>query len=521
MSTPKGYAIEGKRDEFTSIQLEPKHNTFSQIGVNKYGMDFVPWGMYEVSASATVEAGSDDNLIVITGHSVKKGDFIRVLTTSNSIEEEVMGVREVVDANSFSLNGRASANFAAGDTVAIYRPVFTRVSADGATLATVTSPPIQILKDGVATTVTKDTGTPANTVPVPVEVVSASGTEINITAGDLNVQLTHLGANADSVRVGDGTNIMGVNASLEALVKDTDAETAIQAVRDRLPASLGQAASAASLATVLSSEQEAILDAIKTAVELLDNTVAGTELQVDVVTSALPTGAATEAKQDSAITQLTNLNAKDFATQTTLAAVNAKLAALGQKASAGSMPVVLSTEQEAILSAIQTAVELLDNTVSGSELQVDVVTSALPTGAATEASLASVDGKLPASLGAKTSANSLSVVLASDSAGINVNQLDVVDVQVVDFSSTNVSTSYVQITADSGATAFKAMQVFMSNGNPLYISVDGGVSHKAIIVPGGSPNVIVPIAVPANSDIQIRTITGSSTSGTLLINWMA
>ena len=39
------------------------------------------------------------------------------------------------------------------------------------------------------------------------------------------------------------------------------------------------------------------LDAIKTAVETLDNTVAGSELQVDVVSSALPSGASTAAKQ--------------------------------------------------------------------------------------------------------------------------------------------------------------------------------------------------------------------------------
>ena len=40
------------------------------------------------------------------------------------------------------------------------------------------------------------------------------------------------------------------------------------------------------------------LDDIKTAVEILDNTVSGNELQCDIVSSALPTGAATLAKQD-------------------------------------------------------------------------------------------------------------------------------------------------------------------------------------------------------------------------------
>ena len=80
------------------------------------------------------------------------------------------------------------------------------------------------------------------------------------------------------------------------------------------------------------------VEAIQTAVEVIDNMISGSEAQVDVVSSALPTGAATEAT----------------------------------------------------LAAIQTAVELIDNMIAGSEAQVDVVSSALPTGAATEATLAAI-----------------------------------------------------------------------------------------------------------------------------------
>lgn len=51
----------------------------------------------------------------------------------------------------------------------------------------------------------------------------------------------------------------------------------------------------------------------------------------------------------------------------------------------------LQTDQlEAPLAAIQAAVELLDNAVSGSELQVDIVSSAIPSGAATESTLSGV-----------------------------------------------------------------------------------------------------------------------------------
>ena len=61
----------------------------------------------------------------------------------------------------------------------------------------------------------------------------------------------------------------------------------------------------------LSATDNAVLDdiaaqalAIKTAVEILDNTVAGSEMQVDIVSSALPTGAATLAEQQTQTTAL-------------------------------------------------------------------------------------------------------------------------------------------------------------------------------------------------------------------------
>jgi hypothetical protein len=103
------------------------------------------------------------------------------------------------------------------------------------------------------------------------------------------------------------------------------------------------------------------------ALQTIENMISGNEAQVDVITSALPAGASTEA---------------------TLAAASAKLpATLGQKASTASLSAVLSTEQEVILTALKTALEIIDNVVNGNEAQVDVVTSALPTGASTDGKL--------------------------------------------------------------------------------------------------------------------------------------
>lgn len=86
---------------------------------------------------------------------------------------------------------------------------------------------------------------------------------------------------------------------------------------------------------------------------------------VDVVTAEL-------SAVDNAVLDV--IAAKDFATQTTLAALNAKLVTgtvIGD--------VNLGATDNAVLDAIAASVTLLDNAISGSEMQVDVV-AALPAG---------------------------------------------------------------------------------------------------------------------------------------------
>jgi hypothetical protein len=149
-------------------------------------------------------------------------------------------------------------------------------------------------------------------------------------------------------------NIDTATDGVEALLTTIDADTSTLAAVDFATSAKQDTGNAA-------------LAAIQAAVEILDNIVSGSEAQVDVVSSALPTGAATEA----------TLGTLALETGGNLAAAKADL------------------------DAIKTAIELIDNAVSGSELQVDIVSSALPTGASTEAkqdtgntSLGSLDTKL-------------------------------------------------------------------------------------------------------------------------------
>jgi len=116
----------------------------------------------------------------------------------------------------------------------------------------------------------------------------------------------------------------------------------------------------------LSATDNAVLDdiaadteAIKTAVEILDNAIAGTEMQVDVVTSALPSGAATAANQSTIIGHVDGIEG-------------------------------ILTTIDADTGGILTAVQLIDNAISGNEMQVDVVTMPAITGTVT-ANLSATD----------------------------------------------------------------------------------------------------------------------------------
>lgn len=170
---------------------------------------------------------------------------------------------------------------------------------------------LYFIRDGEFTPVTKDTATPANTRPIPMELVSTDGVEatFNVTTGDLNIDTTHLGPNFDSMRVGDGTNLLGINASNEALVHDTDVLAELQTLN--------------TVDYATEAKQDLILAEIQ-ATNALDF---ATETTLQAVSVAV----AKESKQDSIITELQTLNATDFATEAKQDSIITELQAIKNK----------------------------------------------------------------------------------------------------------------------------------------------------------------------------------------------
>jgi len=273
----KGYSSSQKTDE-------QQYQTLQRMPAGKSASDMVPKALYSISPIDFIADDGSENSITLAGHTAQVTDVIRM--TSGALDGIEVSVKEI-KGDILVFTHKFDVAVAPADTFKIMRHITLTISKDGE-LST-SSGPVQFVKDAAVVQVTKDTVTPTNTMGMPVEIVGTNGAEINITAGDIGVQLSHTGANPDSTRVGDGTTELGITLSNEAKVSDADALA------------------------------EALL--LKTAV-------------------------AKEAKQDAANILLGNLDGKDYATQTTLAAVLAKIIAAP----------ATEVKQDAIIAELQTLV---------------------------------------------------------------------------------------------------------------------------------------------------------------------
>jgi len=148
--------------------------------------------------------------------------------------------------------------------------------------------------------------------------------------------------------------------------------------------------------------------AIQTAVEILDNIVSGSEAQVDIV-GALPAGT-------NAIGKLAANSGVDIGD------VDVTSSALPT----GAATSALQTSSEALLTTIDADTSTLAGAVSGSEMQADIVSSALPTGAATaalqtssEALLTTIDADTSTLAGAVSGSEIQADIVAALPAGTN------------------------------------------------------------------------------------------------------
>lgn len=281
------------------------------------------------------------------------------------------------------------------------------------------------------------------------------------------------------------------------------------------------------------------------------------EQDVNVISSALPTGAATEAtllsvdsRLATANITLSSIDSDTAAMVLSLASIDSKLAnpmpvsgpltdaqlrASAVPVSAASLPLPTGAATEATLLSVDSRLSSIDTKlanpmpVSGpltdaqlraSAVPVSAASLPLPTGAATEATLSAMSAKLPAALGAQTISGSMAVNIASDQiVPVSVSGKDTLSPVRNDYTGTPVTTgAYVQLVA-STAAAVSEIEIFDSSGQTLVLALGPAASevNKVIIFPGG--NGRIPLKIPASTRVSVKALSANATVGELDINF--
>ena len=287
---------------------------------------------------------------------------------------------------------------------------------------TITSGAVSFNLDGVLTEVSKDTVTPANSRALPVELMGTAG-PINITAGDLNVQLTDTGANPDKTRIGDGTNQLAITASSEAKTSDATAQASLASIDTKLTSPLavtGPLTDTELRATAVPvsgplTDTELRATAVSVLGPLTDTELRASAVPVSAAALPLPTGASTE---------------------TTLAALNAKVTAVDTGAvTVVSAPGLTDTE----LRASAVPVSLASTTITG---------SVAVTGPLTDTQLRA--SAVPVSLASTTITGSVAVTGALTDTELRATPVDVTVIGSV--TAPNPSVAALGVTAPAYAT---------------------------------------------------------------------
>lgn len=358
MTAPKGFPSQSK-DHRVGAQFA----TVEPLNQSQYGLSVVSHVYCSVVGTDTTEANADTDTnkyrIKATAHLAKKGDLINI-TSGTFINREIR-VHAIPDANNIDLVEAMASAIPAGVTFQILRQKIPVVNSDGSLSVSVSASDISFKLDAVSTFVNKDTVTPANSRGLPVEIIGASG-PINITAGDLNVSTSHVN---DSMRIGDGTDLVNVTAANQLEVAVTaalpagtnnigDVDVLSQPARSHSTDSikLGDGTEIASI-TASNQLEVAVTAALPTGANAIGS--------VSVSSSALPSGAATSANQ---VTELASLSSID-----------------------GKVPSNLTV----------TATRLLVDP-SGVTSPISASSLPLPSGASTEATLSTLNGKIPSNL---------------------------------------------------------------------------------------------------------------------------
>lgn len=300
----------------------------------------------------------------------------------------------------------------------------------------------------------------------------------------------------------------------------------------------------------------------------------GNPIPISAASLPLPSNAATEAKQDSQITELQSIkghvdqveakldtlitqtdgvegslssidtkvstSANQVIGNTSLSSINGKIPALGQAAMVASTPVAIASDQSAIpvsgsVTVLQSTAANLNATVTGTvnaaqsgtwNINNISGTINLPTGASTlsaqntgNASLSSIDGKLN-SLGQKAMTGSVPVVVASDNVLTTlVKETATYSAGVADLSPAATATDIVTISGAAGKV-IKIYRIHITATATTGSIFDLNLIRRSTLNTGGTSTTVTPVVFDtlnaASSAVIQRYTANPTTLGTSL-----
>lgn len=200
------------------------------------------------------------------------------------------------------------------------------------------------------------------------------------------------------------------------------------------------------------------------------------------------------------------------------------------------------TDAELRAVAVPVSGPLTDTQLRATAVPVSAASLPLPTGAATESTLQSIDAGIPAALGQTTMAASMPVTISSDQSAVPASQSGTWTVQpgntanttpwlitqagktavtfaTNDYSSTTVTTSAYTELVSSLSANISEVEIFDSSGEFLYLATGGSGSetNKIIITAGG--NGRIPLAITSGTRVSIKALSASASTGRIVVNF--
>lgn len=263
----------------SSIKLDGDENaypTIEPIRREQHGLSVLAHQFVYQVATDIAESASTVRQIKATSHVAFKGDVIRFTSGSNSGRES-----KVSSVSTDFINLVESITVSNTDAFEILRHKYPVVDSDGVipVTASLVQTAIQYDLNGSDVEVHQDTGTPANSKPLPVQYLNPIGVRTEIateaTASDIAGSASSIDSKIDTLLIDTGsmdaslanidTNMTLLEAkdfatqtTLAALLAAAATETTLAAASAKLPATLGQKAMSASFAVVLASDQASV-----------------------------------------------------------------------------------------------------------------------------------------------------------------------------------------------------------------------------------------------------------------------